>query len=115
MNEYLDGVLIHRPTVDRGISEWNATFGDMEKTYAERAAKVKELQAAAPWGAGSEGQAFAQAYLKDNGPSLLLDNGTHVVGRLVEMGPGLRTAIDNHATADAASAMRGGGGASRQV
>ncbi|MFC5815934.1 MULTISPECIES: hypothetical protein [Nonomuraea] len=68
-----DGTEIMKPTVDRGLTQWDTMAGDLDEKLSDRVAKVKAALAAAPWGTGAEGVAFWNAHFQGNGPNLLLD------------------------------------------
>ncbi|MEU4223685.1 hypothetical protein AB0F17_05280 [Nonomuraea sp. NPDC026600] len=91
--------------IESGIAQWDTMAFDLEQAWPEVSAELKALNAAAPWGDGAEGRMFAQAYLKDDGPSRLVESGTALVGEIVDAGPLLRETIANSRATDAAIAQ----------
>ena len=51
------------------------SIGPWRRFCAERMARIIELNAAAPWGDGTEGLAFRQSYMQGGGPDVLLSRG----------------------------------------
>ncbi|MEV6150035.1 hypothetical protein AB0L53_06805 [Nonomuraea sp. NPDC052129] len=105
------------PSIESGIAQWNTMALDLEQAWPEVSAELKALNAAAPWGNGAEGRMFAQAYLKDDGPSRLVESGTALVGEIVDVGPLLRETIANSRSTDTAIAedLASGGRIRREV
>ncbi|MEV8633408.1 hypothetical protein AB0395_17275 [Streptosporangium sp. NPDC051023] len=99
-----NGLSIH-DAVYRGVSEWDTTAQDMNRSYSRLMARIVELNAAAPWGDGAEGLAFRESYMQGGGPNVLLSNGSHVVQQIIEAGPRLLRTFDNSFGTDAAHAQ----------
>jgi hypothetical protein len=99
-----DGLAIARLAVDEGVSQWNVMSGDLEQFYARLAAQITELNAASPWGGGTEGIAFHQSYIRDGGPDATLSKGADTVRQIVDVGPRLRQTFENSLGTDAAHA-----------
>ncbi|MEV6865898.1 hypothetical protein AB0M44_33495 [Streptosporangium subroseum] len=105
MSDAYDGLAIVEPTVGRGILQWNVMSGELEGFYAQRMARIMDLNAAAPWGGGTEGLAFQKAYMEGGGPKVLLSNGAHLVQQIVEAGPRLLRTLENSLSTDTAIAQ----------
>ncbi|MDP9845625.1 hypothetical protein [Streptosporangium lutulentum] len=115
MNNPYDGLAISKPAVDAGVAQWNVMSGDLERFFTERAARITELNAAAPWGGDASGRAFQQSYMQGDGPDVMLSNGAHLVRQIADAGPGLRRTFENSLGTDAAIAQDLGRGAVRQI
>ncbi|GAA4231726.1 hypothetical protein FHR32_004132 [Streptosporangium album] len=105
MNDADDGLDIFSPTVGRGISQWNVMSGELERFYAQRMTRITELLAAAPWGGGTEGNAFRQSLMEGGGPNIMLSNGADSVRQIVDAGPRLRRTLENSLGTDVAIAQ----------
>ncbi|MEV0151914.1 MULTISPECIES: hypothetical protein [unclassified Nonomuraea] len=86
-------------TIESCVSMWTAMGTDLCAAVPDRTTRLKELHAAAPWGDGPEGQAFAQAYL-GCGADQLIDEITHLAGRISKSGTRLRVTIACSRSAD---------------
>jgi hypothetical protein len=95
-------VLFLGTAVERGITQWDTMAGRLDKEWPRVSAELKALNDAAPWGDGSEGRAFAAAYLQGDGPNRLVETGTELIGQIVDAGPRLRATIANSRGTDAA-------------
>ncbi|MFD1934565.1 hypothetical protein ACFSKW_24140 [Nonomuraea mangrovi] len=87
MNGAFPGLMISRTELHRGLSEWNVNASDMETAYEKLAARIKELNAAAPWGGGTEGRSFQASYMQNDAPNTLLTNGDDLVHQIADLGP----------------------------
>ncbi|GAA2828701.1 hypothetical protein [Nonomuraea rubra] len=101
MNERWDGAYIARSVVDRGMSAWSTNAEEVNRTLPRLAGEVEKNLAAAPWGAGAEGDAFRQAHLRDGGPVEMINQCKRLGEQIVDAGDRLRQAIDNTRQTDA--------------
>lgn len=101
-----DIVYIHPPTVARGINQWETAAGELSGRWPGIAAALRAINAARPWGTGTEGARFYASYFDSNGPNHLLDKGDTVVNEIEAAGPAMRTTIANSVTTDEAEAER---------
>ncbi|MBF8193893.1 hypothetical protein ITP53_51110 [Nonomuraea sp. K274] len=107
-----DDVLYLGTTIENGISQWDTMANALAGQWPAVSAELKAVHAAAPWGDGAEGRAFAHEYMKLDGPNRLIETGTELVGHIADAGPRLHTTIANSRSTDtgiAADLARGQG------
>ncbi|MEV0973856.1 hypothetical protein [Microtetraspora glauca] len=115
MTNTYDGLAINKSAVDKGLSQWSAMAGDLDKALPGLIARIVELHAAAPWGGGSEGHSFRDSYIQGGGPGALIDKGKAVVKEIVDVGPRLRTTFENSLTVEEAHTQDLARGTVREV
>lgn len=88
----------------RGLAQWDAMASDLERRWPDALKKVQQFLDAAPWGGGSEGNAFHDAFLEGNGFQLTLERGSRLVREIAEAGKTVRANVENSLTTDEALA-----------
>jgi hypothetical protein len=97
-----DGTEIVRPTVDRGLSQWESMAGDLDEKMKSAIAAVKEALSATPWGGGAEGLSFWRAHFQGDGPIKLLDQCALLTKEISGESGRVRSAVDNTLQVDEA-------------
>ncbi|WP_067181033.1 hypothetical protein [Microtetraspora niveoalba] len=105
MSGRFESVIINKTAVTGGLSQWTTMAGDLERDYPGLVARITELNAAEPWGGGSEGSSFRNSYYLSGGPEALIAKGKSLVKQIVEAGPRLRTTFDTTLAVDEAHAQ----------
>ncbi|WP_327092034.1 hypothetical protein OIE66_15795 [Nonomuraea sp. NBC_01738] len=95
-----DVLYIHPVTVARGLNQWETAAGELAERWPAIEARLRALNAARPWGSGSEGLRFYSRYFESNGPNTMLEKGDKVVDELVKSGPAMRATISNSMSTD---------------
>lgn len=96
----LQGVQIDNTTVGRGLSAWDTMASELQSMWSKAVDRVRALNEEAPWGDGMEGASFWAAYAANGGPEMLCAEGTRLVNEIVNVGPTMRTSVQNITSTD---------------
>jgi hypothetical protein len=100
----LQGLRIDPTMVGSGLAVWDAMSSELHSQWERATAAVRALNDAAPWGDGSEGASFREAYMANGAPERLCVEGTALVDEVVKVGPTIRKAIQHTISTDHAMA-----------
>jgi len=92
-------------SIGASLNQWDAMAADLSSAWPDIAARVRELNAAQPWGDGPDGRSFVSRYLSGGGPEKFLRETDVLIGEISGSGPLLHATVSNTLTTDQATEL----------